>query len=239
MVSLSDLIKIVETIKPVQAVSQRTDADNYNVYVLELDADNFNDEKAIVRSRVMQLLYPEELFLDFTTDRNTEGLTVLWERPVTAIRKKAPRARRKKPAVVLPSRAEAVQLFRGAIIQERNKLIVEENVNPLMCVGYVIDPRDPLCPPRFKALAENVKEGDLPILAGVMTKDVICRHVDPIARKIEKMPEPMIIELNPPDPKIVRILRFWKNVNEIPVVVIYEGKLSLSAIIVPTIVMPT
>ena len=147
-----------------------------------------------------------------------------------------------------PTLAQIVQANHASLIENRNGLMLEENIAPLAIAGFVIDISDPLCPEKFVKLAGGQKfirhcraGGRLPIASGVLPKDILIRHIDPIARQVAKMPaqSPIFLPGDAPDePKIVRALRNWNIPTQIPVVTIYEYKMGLSALIVPTVVAP-
>lgn len=147
-----------------------------------------------------------------------------------------------------PTLAQIVQANHESIIENRNGLMLEENIAPLSIAGFVIDISDPLCPEKFISLAGGQKfikhcraGGRLPIASGVLPRDILIRHIDPIARRVSKMPakSPIFLPGDALDePRIVRALRNWNSTTQIPVVTIYEHKMGLSALIVPTIVAP-
>lgn len=195
-----------------------------------------------VRKRLAER-FPYPIDARFISPEDEKPAECLWQRQ-QAVRSNAPRSRKTKIQVI-PNREEIVAEHREFVIAKRNELIVEEGIPPLGIAAFIVDVTDELCPAKFRELVgeefiRHCRASDqLPIASGALPRDILIRHMDPICRKIEKMPEPLIIAADPPVPKLVRVLRDWRSSNEVPVVVVYQGKISVVAFVVPSIVIPT
>lgn len=190
--------------------------------------------------------------LDINVTSLTHDLTAnlspgdeLWSRPATAVaqtvRKAAPRSRREPPRE--PTLDELVASLKEVLLAERNELIAEGGLSPDALAGYVLDVSDPCCPPKFKEMMGGDKfvnhcraSGRIPLAAGVMPRSLLVKHVEPIARKVEKMPESPIFFADAPVPRTIRLLEGWRQPNEMVVVTAYKKALGLKAILVPSLI---
>lgn len=141
-----------------------------------------------------------------------------------------------------PPLNDLISSMREALLAERNKLILE-GVAAETLAGYVFDVSDPCCPPKFKEMVGGdafIKHcragGNLPLAVGVMPKRLLSKHIEPIARKVEKMPAPMIFIADVAVPKTVRLLEGWNESDSMVVVTGYQRALGLKSITVPALV---
>lgn len=215
-------------------------SDTYGRFVFVVDGE---DGPSKVRKRLSErFMFPVDVrFIGPGDDHPAE---CLWQCTRQAVRRATPRSRKTKIQVI-PNRDEIVTEHRELIITKRNELIAEEGLPPVTVAAFIVDVTDDLCPAKFRELVGEDfirhchTSNQLPVASGVLPRDILIRHMDPICRKIEKMPEPLILVADPPVPKLVQVLRDWHNTNEVPVVVVYQGKVSVVAFVVPSIVIPT
>jgi len=239
--SADAVVAAFETHPAVLAIYREDETTNvYGRFVFVVDGE---DAPSKVKKRLAERFsFPiDARFIGPGDDRPAE---CLWQYSRQAVRKAAPRSRKTKIQVI-PNRDEIVGEHRELIITKRNELIAEEGLPSLAIAAFIVDVTDELCPTKFRELIGEdfirrcLATDQLPIAAGALPRDILMRHMDPICRKIEKMPEPLIIAADPPVPKLIQILRDWRNANEVPVVVVYQGKVSVMAFVVPSIVLPT
>lgn len=239
--STSDLVTAFESHPAVLAIYR--DAETESSFGRFVFAVNDQSAQAKVRKRLAERFsFPIDARFIGPDDEHPEEC--LFERHQAAVRSAAPKSR-KAVLQVMPNRAELVEQHKKMVLTSRNELIVDEGLAPLAIAGFIVDVTDPLCPPKFQQLVGDDfvrrcrASNQLPVAAGVLPREILIRHMDPICRRIEKMPEPLIILADPPVPKVVSILRSWNNVNEVPVVVVYQGNVSIVSLVVPSIIVPT
>lgn len=197
------------------------------LYVVDVDLKDVQQVAETVRSQVN----PNLTFAVGRPVEGQQGVTTLWAR--------------EEPAAPPPAELtlnDVVESLRETLLAERNKLILSGEA-PESLGGYVIDVADPCCPPKFKALAggdEYVKHcratGALSVVSGVMPRSILARHIEPIARKVEKMPESPIFFTDAPVPRLVRTLESWRSPNEMIVLTVFKCAVGLKAVAVPTLV---
>jgi hypothetical protein len=239
--SSSDLVTAFESHPAVLAIYRDAEtATTYGRYVFVVADQNAPSK---VRKRLAERFsFPIDIRFIGPDDEHPEEC--LFERTSEAVRSAAPKSR-KTTIQVMPNRAELVEQHKKMVLTSRNELIVDEGLAPLAIAGFIVDVTDELCPSKFQELVGDDfvrhcrTSNQLPIASGVLPRNILIRHMDPVCRRIEKMPEPLIIMADPPVPKLVSILRSWNNVNEVPVVVVYQGNVSIVALVVPSVVIPT
>lgn len=175
----------------------------------------------------------------------------LWQRVRQAVRTTGPgsreRGRRHKEAAPVPppSRSEIAEMYKQHVLKVRNELLAEEGLAPLAIAGFIVDVRDPCCPNKFREmLGEDfvrhcAASGKVPVASGALPKHILARLMDPICRRIEGMEAPLILVADPPVPKLVKMLQLWNLPNELPTVLVYQGKVSLVSVVVPSVIVPT
>jgi len=234
---------MVETLRVhprVRAVYRVDGPDVMGLYVLDVE----NDAGPAVLETVQQRVNPDLTVGFGKPPEGQDGVRCLWERPADpvgeVVRKSQPKSR-KTPAGP-PPLAELVNSLREVLLTERNKLTLE-GVVPETLAGYIFDVSDPCCPPKFKemmggdAFINHCRAGGrLPLAVGVMPKAILSKHVEPIARKVEKIPESPIFFADAPVPKTIRLLEGWRTPNEMVVVTGYQRALGLKSIVVPTVI---
>lgn len=232
MLNFDELLVEVLCVHPdVRAVYREDTENKMGTYVLDVEDGAEASVVEAVTTRVH-----EDLMYVFGT-RSDKEAKLLWRR--TAVRKAQPKAT--KPTTPPPLN-ELVESLRETLLKERNALILEGEVAEFL-VGYIFDVSDPCCPAKFKEMVggdrfiEHCKAGNrLPLAVGVMPKHIVSKYVEPIARKVEKMPASPIIYANAPVPRTIQLLENWRQPNEMVVVTGYQKMLGLKAIAVPTMV---
>lgn len=145
----------------------------------------------------------------------------------------------------LPTITELIAHNRAHFLAERNRLTAVEGLPGIAVCAFVIDVADRHCPPKFRTLAGGDEfiatcrsRKDLPLAIGVMPRDVMIKHVTPIARALEGTQPSMIIMADPVEPAVPHLLRGWKDAGRMPIVTIYKGKLGVFDTPVPAILSP-
>lgn len=234
---------MVETLRVhpnVRAVFRVDGPDVMGLYVVDVEDDTAPDVEATIRSRVNA-----DLSVGYgRPPENQEGVTLLWERTADTVgevvRKSKPKER-KAPAGPPPLN-ELVASLREVLLAERNKLALE-GVVPETLGGYIFDVSDPCCPPKFKEMMGGDKfinhcraGGKLPLAVGVMPRRIIAKHIEPLARKVEKVPASPIFYADAPVPRSVLTIENWNVPNEMVVVTGYQRALGLKSIVVPSVI---
>lgn len=219
----------------VKSLHRVDNADMVGVYFVEVDEGAEAAVQAAIKTRVHA-----DLSVFFVHPGDEEGAKELWRRP-EGVRKAKPRSRKKEPQT--PTLDELVESLRETLLAERNRCIVEDGAVGETLAGYVFDVSDPCCPPKFLQMVGGdafvkhcAASGKLPLAVGVMPKNIIAKHVEPIARRVEKMPESPIIFADAPVPKTLSLIMNWRFSNEMVIVTAYKRALGLKAIVVPTVV---
>lgn len=223
---------MVETLRVhpnVKAVFRVDGPDVMGLYVLDVEEDTAPDVETAVRERVN----PDLTVGYGRPPEGQEGVTLLWERAQNPVRKAPPGP---------PPLDELVASLREVLLAERNKLALE-GVVPETLGGYIFDVSDPVCPSRFKEMMggdEFINHcragGKLPLAVGVMPRRIIAKHIEPIARKVEKVPASPIFYADAPMPRSVLLVENWSVDNEMVVVTGYQRALGLKSIVVPSII---
>lgn len=231
---------MVETLRihpDVHAIHRVDCADTMGLYVVDVNEGCASDVLHVVQERVHK-----DLDVAFGKPPQGPDVRELWVRSVAqeSVRSTKPKQREKARAATLN---ELIESLRETLLTERNKLIVEEEIPGETLAGYVLDVSDPCCPTKFKEMVGGepfikhcIASGKLPLAVGVMPRIVLARQFEPIARRVEKMPESPIFFTDAPVPKTIRILETWRIKNEMVIVTVYQKALGLKSIVVPSVI---